>query len=61
METAIDFLFKFYFRIPMIRQWLIANPESWDFINNWNDKNREPPSAEINTKNKTTVVLTKQG
>jgi hypothetical protein len=61
METAIDFLFKFYSRIPMIRQWLIANPESWEFINNWNDKNREPPAVEINSKNKQYLVLYKPG
>ena len=61
METAIDFLFKFYSRISMIRQWLIANPESWEFINNWNDKNRDPPAAEINSKNKQYVVLFKPG
>ena len=61
METAIDFLFKFYSRIPMIRQWLIANPESWEFINNWNDKSREPPAVEINSKNKQYLVLCKNG
>lgn len=61
METAIDFLFKFYFRIPMIRQWLIANPESWEFIHNWNEKNKEPPAIEIGSKNKSYVVLCKPG
>ena len=61
METAIDFLFKFYSRITMIRQWLIANPESWEFINNWNVKSREPPAVEINSKNKQYLVLCKNG
>lgn len=46
METAIDFLFKFYYRIPMIQQWLSANKEAWEFTSNWVEKNREPPSVD---------------
>jgi len=60
METAMDFLFKFYFRMPIVRQWLIDNNDSWEFIMNWCEKNKDPPMLENNKQNRQYLVLSKE-
>lgn len=43
MEYAIDYVWRLYTRVPLVRQWMQANVESWSFLADWLGKYKEPP------------------
>ena len=44
MELNFDFIFKLYFRIPACRKWFDANQPTWEFLFEWLENNRDPPT-----------------
>lgn len=43
MEYAIDYVWRLYTRVPLVRQWMIANVETWSFLADWLCQYKEPP------------------
>ena len=43
MEQACDFLWKLYTRLPQCQRWIAQNPQKWEELYLWLDKNRQPP------------------
>jgi hypothetical protein len=43
MEAGCDFVWKLYTRIPLCQRWFAQNPQKWEELFSWLDKNRTPP------------------
>jgi hypothetical protein len=51
MEVMFDFVWKMYSRIPSVRKWMQVRHDVWEFIGDWLEKNREPPTQYANSQN----------
>lgn len=39
MEVVIDWVIKVAFRLPLMREWMQANPEKWTYLIDWLKEN----------------------
>ena len=46
MECIIDWVIKVSLRIPMMREWMEANSNSWTYLIDWLKKNPSPPMGQ---------------
>jgi hypothetical protein len=46
METMIDFVIKIGTRITECKTWLVQNYDTWGYLLEWLQQNREPPSQQ---------------
>ena len=45
MEVALDWIVKVAFRVPMVRDWMKANLETWQYLIDWTKVNQDLPLA----------------
>ena len=44
MEYAIEFVWKLYSRVKVVRQWMSENQPVWSYLEEWVSRYKEPPA-----------------